>query len=77
MDYSRHDIYTCNHVGFRKFPLLISGANISTFWRFAGFSQKHLKSKSRNIVTGGKRRYFASKKGYIQNGFMDVIQSID
>ena len=22
MDYSRHDIYTCNHVGFSKFPLL-------------------------------------------------------
>ena len=21
MDYSRHDIYTCNHVGFSKFPL--------------------------------------------------------
>ena len=47
MDYSRHDIYTCNHVGFRKIPLLISeknartGANISTFLRFAGFSQKH------------------------------------
>ena len=37
MDYSRHDIYACNHVGFSKFPLLISeknartGANISTF----------------------------------------------
>ena len=24
MDYSRHGIYTCTHVGFSKFPLLIS-----------------------------------------------------
>ena len=24
MDYSRHDIYTCNHVGFSKFPVLVS-----------------------------------------------------
>ena len=24
MDYSRHDMYTCYHVGLSKFPLLIS-----------------------------------------------------
>ena len=57
MDYSRHDIYTYNHVGFSKFPLLIyeknaqTGANISTFWVVLLVSVKSIEKRNQHTGT--------------------------
>ena len=70
MDYSRHDIYTCNHVEFTAQLKHLSPdrAQKSKLLDFRWFQSKALKNelarrnKSKNIVTRGKRCHLVSKR---------------